>query len=56
MERELFNFGNLLRIIEALPFRVPDDAPLAEHVPRVWPTVGELRELVASQVKDGDKK
>ena len=49
MDKKVFGFGNLLAIIEALPDKRPDDTPLRDLMPGVWPTLGDLRELVASQ-------
>lgn len=57
MDSELFEFNNLLRIIDALPIKKPDDTPLRELMPGAWPTLGNLRALVASQQEDAaDRK
>jgi hypothetical protein len=39
-------FRSLLRIIEALPEKVPNDCSLRDVMPGAWPTVGDLRRLV----------
>ena len=39
-------FRSLLAILEALPNRLPDDTPLRDVMPGVWPTVGDLRQLI----------
>lgn len=41
-------FANWLNVINALAAQkqVRDDEPLADHIPGVWPTVGDLRKLV----------
>lgn len=51
MDKILFNFGNLLRIIDEFPGEKSDGEPLRSLMPGVWPTLGDLRELVASSVK-----
>lgn len=49
MDKKLYGFENLLGIIEALPEKKPDNTPLRNLMPGVWPTLGDLRKLVASQ-------
>lgn len=39
------NFVNLLGILEALPQKLPDDLPLRDAIPALWPTIGDLRDL-----------
>ena len=41
-------FADWLNVIDALAAQkqVRDDEPLANHIPGVWPTVGDLRKLV----------
>lgn len=41
-------FRSVLGVIDALPesHRSPDTTPLQAALPKVWPTLGELRELV----------
>lgn len=41
-------FKRLLAILEALPNKLPDDEPLRDVIPGLWPTVGDLRKLVNS--------
>jgi len=38
-------FISLLNVIEALPTKPRDDEPLADYIPGVWPTIGDLRQL-----------
>lgn len=38
-------FQSLCRVLEALPTRLPDETPLRDVIPGVWPTVGDLRKL-----------
>lgn len=38
-------FIRLLRTIESLPRPVPNEMPLRDYIPGVWPTVGDLRAL-----------
>lgn len=56
MNKKLFNFENLLGIIEALPNKIPDNTPLFLLMPKAWPTVGDLRELCAFQKKEAAHK
>ena len=53
MDEKLFNFGNLLDVIDALPIKKPDDTPLRDLMPGAWPTLGDLRRLVVSQQCNG---
>lgn len=39
-------FKRLCKVIDALPERLPDELPLRDAMPGVWPTVGDLRKLV----------
>lgn len=39
-------FRRLLEVLDALPFKLPDERPLREVIPGAWPTVGDLRELI----------
>lgn len=39
-------FERLLGVLDALPSRVEDGVPLLDVIPGLWPTVGDLRELV----------
>ena len=34
-------FKALLRVLDALPNKLPDDRPLREVMPGAWPTVGD---------------
>ena len=40
-------FVNLLEMLEALPpaHHIADETPLRNHLPGVWPTMRDLREL-----------
>ncbi len=40
-------FARVANVIDALPpsHRVSSDAPLFDALPRVWPTVGDVRKL-----------
>lgn len=44
-------FARVANVIDAVPDRLPDDKPLRDVLPGVWPTVGDVRrvrdELVA---------
>jgi hypothetical protein len=40
-------FASLLAVVDALPTPPPDSTPVREFVPGAWPTLGELRALVA---------
>ncbi len=40
------SFRSLLDVLDALPERLPDETPLADVIPGVWPTVGDLRQLM----------
>lgn len=44
-------FKSLCRVIDALPDRIPDDRPLRDAMPGIWPTVGDLRKLCAELEK-----
>ena len=37
---------NALNVLELLPRRLPDETPLADALPGMWPTLGDLRKLV----------
>lgn len=39
-------FRALLGIIDALLEHIPDDTPLRNILPGMWPTLGNLRELL----------
>ncbi len=47
------SFINLANIIEALPRHVRDDEALRDHLPGLWPTVGDLRSLVKQLQEEG---
>lgn len=38
-------FARAANIIDALPRRLPEDTPLREVLPGIWPTVGDIRRL-----------
>lgn len=48
-------FGRACAIGDGLPpgHRIPDETPLRESLPGIWPTMGELRALHAEMVKLG---
>jgi hypothetical protein len=47
-------FRQLLAIIDALPDEAwkQNDQPLSRHIPGVWPTVGDLRALIAKHYEE----
>lgn len=49
-------FERLLGVLEALPNRLDDGIPLRDVIPGLWPTVGDLRELVRAHGEEGNKK
>ena len=56
MEEKLYGFENLLKIIDALPEKKLDNIPLRDLMPRIWPTLGDLRKLVAQHITSADGK
>lgn len=44
-------FVRVLNIINALPRSVDDDEPLRNHLPGVWPTIGDLRKLIRASFR-----
>jgi hypothetical protein len=45
----LYPFVRALGVLEALPRPRPDSEPLVDSLPHAWPTVGDLRRLVAGR-------
>jgi hypothetical protein len=45
-------FSRLLALLEALPTPLHDTHPLRSAIPAGWPTVGDLRALVAALRRD----
>lgn len=45
--------ARVANIVDALPNRKPDDLPLRECLPGIWPTLGDIRKIRDEMVRRG---